>query len=82
MTGQELQVLTIVREKGEAASASIARKMSVSADYVGRILAGLAEDGYLETIGDGLYALTEEGRLVLAPYKGRFLGRVPVSNYP
>ena len=82
MTGQELQVLRIVKEKGEANNTSVARKMAVSAEYVGRMLAGLAEDGYLEEVGDGLYAVTEEGRLVLEPYKGRFMGQVPVSNYP
>ena len=82
MTGQELQVLRITKEKGEANSASIARKMAVSAGYVGGMLAALAQDGYLEKVGDGLYAVTEEGRLVLEPYKGRFTGRVPVSNYP
>ena len=82
MTGQELQVLRFVKEKREVNGASIARKMAVSAGYVGRMLAGLAEDGYLEEIGDGLYAVTEEGSLVLDPYKGRFMGQVPVSNYP
>ena len=82
MTGQELQVLAVVKEKGEAGGASIARKMAVSKGYVGRILAALAEDGYLEDVGDGNYSVTEEGRLVLEPYKGRFTGRVPVSNYP
>ena len=82
MTGQELQVLRIVKEKGEARSATIARKMAVSAGYVARMLAGLAEDGYLEKLGHGLYAVTEEGNLALEPYKGRFMGRVPVSNYP
>jgi len=82
VTGQELQVLRIVKEKGEANSAAIARKMAVSAGYVGRMLAALAEDGYLEEVGEGLYEVTEEGRLVLEPYKGRFMGQVPVSNYP
>ena len=82
MTGQELQVLRIVKEKGEANNTSVARKMAVSAEYVGRMLAGLAEDGYLEEVGDGLYAVTEEGKLVLEPYRGRFMGQVPVSNYP
>ena len=82
MTGQELQVLRIVKEKGEGSKTSVARKMAVSAGYVGRMLAALAEDGYLAELGDGIYAVTEEGRLVLEPYKGRFTGRVPVSNYP
>ena len=82
MTGQELQVLRFVKEKREARGASIARKMAVSAEYVGRTLASLAEDGYLEEAGDGIYAVTAEGRLVLEPYKGRFMGQVPVSNYP
>ena len=75
-------MLRFVKEKREVNGASIARKMAVSAGYVGRMLAGLAEDGYLEEIGDGLYAVTEEGSLVLDPYKGRFMGQVPVSNYP
>ena len=82
MTGQEIQVLRFVKEKGEAKSTSIARTMAVSAAYVGRMLARLAEDGYLDEVGDALYAVTEEGRLMLEPYKGRFMGQVPVSNYP
>ena len=82
MTGQELQVLGIVKEKGAANSASVARKMAVSAEYVGRTVKDLADDGYLEEVGDGLYAVTEQGKLALGPYKGRFMGQVPVSNYP
>ena len=46
------------------------------------MLAALVEDGYLEEVGDGLHAVTDEGRLVLGTYKGRFMGQVPVSNYP
>ena len=46
------------------------------------VLEALAEDDYLEEVGGGLYAVTEEGRLALEPYKGRFMGQVPVSNYP
>ena len=82
MIGKELQVLAIVKERGESHSAPVARKLGVSPKYTERILQGLAEDGYLDAVGDGRYALTPEGKLTLEPYKGRFMGQVPVSNYP
>jgi len=83
MTGTETQVLEIVARQKGVGAASVARSMGVSADYVTRIVQGLAEDGYLEDSEEGGYAITHKGAKAVAPYAGRDGGgRVAISSFP
>ena len=66
-----------------AGAAPVACTMGVSPEYVAPIMQGLAEDGYLEDIGKGAYAVTRRGAKAVTPYAGRDSGgKVAVSSYP
>jgi predicted transcriptional regulator len=83
MTGTETQMVRVVTEQGRADAAAVARRMGVSTDYVAPRIRSLAQDGYLQDVGDGVYAVTRKGTKALYPYAGRGTGRaVPVSSYP
>ncbi len=83
MTGMEMQIVRIVAEQGRAAIASVARRMGVSAQYIEPRIRSLAEDGYLEDVRNGVYAVKQKGMKALLPFAGRGTGRaMPVSSYP
>lgn len=83
MTGTETQIVRIVAGQGRADAASVARGVGVSTEYVAPRMQSLAADGYLQDVGDGVYAVKHKGMKMLYPYAGRGGGRaVPVSSYP
>lgn len=83
MTGTEMQIVRIVAEQGRADTASVARSMGVSAEYIAPRIQSLVEYGYLHDVGNGVYAVKEKGKKALFPFAGRKRGpREPVANYP
>jgi len=78
-----MQVVRIVAEQGRADAASVARRMGVSDEYITPRIRSLAENGYLQDVGNGVYAVKQKGMKALFPYAGRGTGRaMPVSSYP
>ena len=83
MTGTETQIVRIVAEQGRADIASVACRVGVSTEYIAPRIRSLAEGGYLEDAGNGVYAVKQKGMRALLPFAGRGTGRaVPVSRYP
>jgi len=83
MTGTETQIVRIVSEQGRADAASVARSMGVSPEYIEPRIRSLAEYGYLQDVGNGVYAVKQRGTKALFPFAGRGRGRPePVANYP
>lgn len=83
MTGMETQIVRIVAERGQADAAAVASGMGVSVEYIEPRIRSLAECGYLEDAGNGVYVVNQKGMKALLPFAGRGTGRaVPVSTYP
>jgi Mn-dependent DtxR family transcriptional regulator len=83
MTGAEMQIVRIVAEQGRTDTATVARRMGVSAEYIAPRIRSLAECGYLQDVGNGFYTARPRGTRALYPFAGRGTGRaIPVSSYP
>ena len=83
MTGTETQIVRIVAAQKQADTVSVARTMGVSPEYVAPQIRSLVEYGYLQDVGNGVYAVKQKGMKALFPFAGRKRGpREPVANYP
>ncbi len=76
MKGIEKQILSVVRELGEAGPVSIARRISVQASMVEAACEVLVEDGYLLRRGEKTYVLSKAGSKVVSRRISR--GFIPV----